>query len=244
MTTKIFPESLLSRASHEPRMKPLHFQSISASRSTDGESPERRNEEGYTLVALLALMSILALMMIAVAPNLRQQAQREREIEAINRGEEVAEAIRLYILEKQTLPTSMDQLTEGLPRGTKKLQILRPYAAIDPLTESGEWKLIRPRGPELIEFQRQVMLYNGGTLPETRDLKRVPNVYNNILLVMNELADIKSDDTDSASGGEDDSENTSGPFVGVVSRSRRNAVINYYGIDRHDQWIFTPLFRQ
>lgn len=187
-------------------------------------------------------MSILALMMIAVAPNLRQQAQRERELEAITRGEEVAEAIRLYILAKRTLPTSMEQLTEGLPRGTKKLQILRPNAVIDPLTESGEWRLLKPRGNEMIEFQRQVMLLNNGTLPRSRDQERVPNVYTQVLVQINNL--IESGSEDEAPGGEDDSENATGPFIGVASRSRRDSVINYYGIDRHDQWVFTPLFRQ
>ena len=198
-------------------------------------------ERGYTLVALLALMTILALAMITVAPNIRQQAQRERELEAITRGEEVAEAIRLYILEKRTLPTSMEQLLEGLPRGTKKLQILRPNAAIDPLTESGKWKLMKPKGSDMIEFQRQVMLYNSGTMPRTRDEQRVPNVYTQVLVIINQLADIKSDDD--APGDEDDSEDSTGPFIGVASRSRRNSVITYYGIDRHDQWVFTPLFR-
>lgn len=220
------------------------FHSILISNNPRVRPYQRRGEDGYTLVALLALMTILALMMIAAAPNLRQQAQREREQEAIHRGEEVAEAIRLYILEKQTLPTSMDQLLEGLPRGTKKLQILRANAAIDPLTESGEWKLVKPTGTQLLEFQRQVMLYNGGKMPETRDAQRVPNVYGQVLRVINNLIDTKSDDSDDAPGGEDESENSTGPFIGVASRSRRNSVINYYGIDRHDEWIFTPLFRQ
>jgi type II secretory pathway pseudopilin PulG len=211
------------------------------SKSRHGVSMQRRGEEGYALVALLALMTILVLMTLGAVPILRQQAQRERELEAITRGEEVAEAIRLYILEKRTLPTSMEQLLEGLPRGTKKLQILRPNAAIDPLTESGEWRLMRPKGPEMIEFQRQVMLYNGGLMPKTRDADRVP-IYNQVLVVINNLADTESEDD--APGGEDDSENSSGPFIGVASRSRRNSVINYYGIDRHDQWVFTPLFRQ
>src|SRR5437660_1967110 len=48
---------------------------------------------------------------------------------------------------------------------------------------------------------------------------------------------------DTEPGGEDDSANSSGPFLGVASRSQRNSVITYYGIDRHDQWIFTPLFK-
>ncbi len=203
----------------------------------------RRGEEGYTLVALLALMTILALTMISVAPNLRQQAQREREIEAINRGEDVAEAIRLYIAEKRQLPTSMDQLLEGLPRGSKKIQILRPSAAIDPLSSSGEWKLVRINDALLTEFQRKVMLYNNGSLPRTRDETRVPEVYGAVIKRMSGLINTKSEDSEEAPGGEDDSESSTGPFIGVVSRSRRDSVVTFYGIDRHDQWVFTPLFR-
>jgi hypothetical protein len=41
----------------------------------------------------------------------------------------------------------------------------------------------------------------------------------------------------------DVSEDSTGPFVGVSSRSRNASVLHYYGIERHNQWIFTPLFR-
>jgi hypothetical protein len=44
----------------------------------------------------------------------------------------------------------------------------------------------------------------------------------------------------SSSSSSDDS---SGPFVGVASRSKRSSVLTFYGIESHDQWIFTPLFR-
>src|SRR5919202_9895 len=103
-------------------------------RRTSVESA-RRGESGYTLVALLALMTILAIAMLAAAPNIRQQSQRERELEAIFRGEEVAAAIGMYYTCAKVLPTSMDQLLEGAqcPGRTKKLQVLRAEAAIDPL---------------------------------------------------------------------------------------------------------------
>ena len=45
---------------------------------------------------------------------------------------------------------------------------------------------------------------------------------------------------DSSSSVSDDA---TGPFVGVASRSRRDSVLTFYGIERHDGWIFTPLFR-
>jgi type II secretory pathway pseudopilin PulG len=40
-------------------------------------------------------MTIMMIMMMAVAPSIQQQVQREKENEAIFRGEEVAEAISL-----------------------------------------------------------------------------------------------------------------------------------------------------
>src|SRR5450432_937408 len=108
----------------------------------------RAGERGYTLVALLAVMTIMALFALAAAPSILQQAQREREKEAIFRGEEVADAIRVYYgaqastrgQGEQALPTSMDDLIQGatINGRTKKLQVLRASAARDPLSSTGE----------------------------------------------------------------------------------------------------------
>ena len=206
----------------------------------------RRVEGGYTLVALLALMTVLALFALAAAPRIRQQAQREREIEAIFRGEEVADAIRIYysyqVTQKRStadkgLPTSIDQLLEGIPSGTKKVQILRASAARNPLSDSGDWSLVRPRSSQLADFQRSVMLFAGNVRPPTNDpqlklveLVMAPPVLPTLGITSNGL---------SSSGDE----SSSGPFIGVSTESKSNSVINYYGIDRHDGWIFTPLFR-
>ncbi|HEX8775767.1 MAG TPA: hypothetical protein VF735_19500 [Pyrinomonadaceae bacterium] len=200
------------------------------------DNPRRRGEEGYMLVALIALMTIIALMLITAAPNIRQQSQREREIEAIFRGEEVAQAIRLYArYSGGQLPTSMDQLLEGIPRGTQKIQILRPAAARDPLTNE-EWRLVRPGTETILEFQRKVMLYANGNIPPTRE----PTLQRYIVQ-MTSLVNTGSND--SGPSVESSSDNSTGPFIGVTSRSRSDSVINYYGINRHDQWVFTPLFR-
>lgn len=203
----------------------------------------RGNQRGYTLVSLLLLMTLLALFAAAAAPNVRQQAQREREKEAIFRGQQVADAIALYYRYRgaqgvNSLPTSVDQLQEGIPRGTKKLQILRAEAAQDPLSHAGDWKLIGPTSPEFAEFVRAVTVYAGGTPPPPRrDLAALAS----LIPQMTNVLDTESKET--APGGEDTSANSSGPFIGVASRSQRNSVMTFYGIDRHDQWIFTPLFR-
>ncbi len=198
----------------------------------------RSNERGYTLVALLAVMAIMLLLISAAAPSIRQQAQRSREEEAIARGEEVAEAIRIYTIRKAP-PTSMDELLEGIPSGTKKIQILRPAAAIDPLSSSGKWKLIRKTDATFLAFQRAVTVYAGGRTPDTRD-RRFTDKVGPVAILTNIL---EVDSKEEAPGGEDDSEDSTGQFIGVASRSRRASVITYYGIERHDQWVFTPYFR-
>jgi type II secretory pathway pseudopilin PulG len=203
------------------------------------------HEGGYTLVALLALMTVLAIFAAAAAPNIRRRAQRENEVEAIFRGEQVAFAIRSYYSHQQSrgrsglagFPTSMDELLEGIPSRTKKVQVLRPSAARDPLTTDGEWRLIRPRSAELSTFTRSLMVFAENVRPPTNDpqLQRIElDIAPPVLPTMG----IASEGSASIDDG-----NSTGPFIGVSSRSRNSSMITYYGIDRHNEWIFTPLFR-
>ena len=231
---------------------------ICGSRSTRGAAAPAavsvargRSEGGYTLVALLAMMTVLAMFAMAVAPSVQQQAQRDREQEAIFRGEQVADAIRDYYRYRsgqsravgdQALPTSMDQLLQGIPipGGSKNRQILRASAARDPLTIEGDWRFILPRTDALIDFQQSVMFYSGNILPPARD----PQMAQLQQFAVPQITTVSNLGTlterRSSSSIDDDA---SGPFVGVASRSKRNSVLAYYGIERHDQWIFTPLFR-
>lgn len=214
-------------------------------------SDVRSSEAGYTLVALLALMTLLALFAMAAAPSIRQQAQRENEKEAIFRGEQVADAIRVYYANRsatlrlvgdQALPSSMDQLLEGIPipGGSKNRQILRASAARDPLSASGEWRFIHPRTQSLIDFQRAVLVYAGNLLPTPRD----PQVVQMQRFAVPQITAIMNLGTaQTSSGAADSSDDSSGPFIGVASRSKNSSVLYYYGIDHHNQWIFTPLFR-
>src|SRR5437660_2201235 len=218
-------------------MTPTRFQST------------KHSEGGYALVSLLLVMSLLALFALGAAQNIRQQAQREREKEAIFRGEQVADAVRSYFQFRvryrgaqgvNGLPTSMDDLLQGiqLPGKTKKLQILRAEAAHDPLSTSGEWKLVGPTSQDVGAFVKSLTVYSGGVPPTPRgDMARLASLIPQMANVLD------TESTNTAPGGEDDSANSSGPFLGVTSRSQRNSVMTYYGIDRHDGWLFTPLFR-
>ncbi len=200
-------------------------------------------QRGYALVALLALMTVILIGVMAAAPSLRQQSRRDLEREAIARGEEVAEAIRAYIHMKGTPPTSMDELLEGVapPGVIKKRQILRASAARDPLSRDGEWRLVKANDPEFATFIRAVTVYAEGRLPATNDNNQFIKQLEATFMRVNSI--LNTGTRDEAPGGEDNSMSSTGPFVGVASRSRRQSVLTYYDIERHDKWVFTPFFR-
>lgn len=208
---------------------------------TTAAENNRQEDSGMSLLAVLAAMTIFAIALLAVAPTVKQTVERERELEAVRRGEEVAEAIRQYVefYRGAKLPTSIDDLLEGLPEGTKKRMILRPSAAIDPLSEDGKWRLIKPDSIAFINFGKRVQIYNNGILPPspgaTFDRFALPLV--NIINTKSEEEVEKADESEI----EDVTSNVS--FIGVASASRRTSVISYYGIENHSKWIFTPLFR-
>jgi type II secretory pathway pseudopilin PulG len=210
----------------------------------------KRSEAGYTLVALLGLMTVLALFAMAVAPRVQQQALREREQETIFRGEQIANAIREYyiyrsssggVISDQALPSSMDQLLEGVPiqGGAKKRQILRASAARDPLTKDGEWRFIAPRGEALVEFQQSVMIHAGNFLPIPRgQIAQLQQFAAPQVVSITNLGTTASRRSSVSAG-----DSAGGPFVGVASSDTNKSVLTYYGIENHDGWIFTPLFR-
>ncbi len=197
-----------------------------------------------SLIAVMAVMTIFAVALLAVAPNVIQEVQREKELESIRRGEEVAEAIRQYVnfYQGAKLPKSMDDLLEGLPQGTKKRQIMRASAAIDPLSEDGKWQLVPL--DKMKNFAKRVETYNNGMLPSSDNVdRRVSNQAGAFITNLVE-SPTEEDVTASAEETDEDSFTTSDtPFIGVVSQSKSRSVIAYYGIENHSKWVFTPLFR-
>jgi type II secretory pathway pseudopilin PulG len=199
-------------------------------------------ESGMTLFAIMAVMAIFAIALLAVAPSVQQGVQREKELESIRRGEEIADAIRQYVIfhNGAKLPESMDDLLEGLPQGTKKRMILRPSAATDPLSDDGKWRLIKPDPKMIATFAKRVQTFNNGLLPDSPQPKAYFDKYS--VMIVNNADTGTEDDTDI---DDDDFDVTTDnqPFIGVASQSRSKSVIAYYGIERHSNWIFTPLFR-
>jgi type II secretory pathway pseudopilin PulG len=209
---------------------------------TKTTAARNKGQEGMTLIAVMAIMAVFAVALLAVAPDITQEVQREKEVEAIARGEEVAEAIRQYVeyYRGAKLPNSMDDLLKGLPQGTKDRQILRASAAIDPLSEDGKWRLIKADVQSIGGFAKRVQNFNGGQLPSNPS--STFDRYS--IVVVNNLntgtdSDLKEADDDMSVDVITD--NT--PFIGVASQNKDKSIITYYGIENHSKWVFTPLFR-
>jgi type II secretory pathway pseudopilin PulG len=209
----------------------------------ESEIENRKSERGMSLLAVMAVMTIFAIALLAVAPSVQLEVQREKELESIRRGEEVAKAIEEYIIFHRgaKLPNSIDDLLEGLPEGTKKRQILRASAAVDPLSEDGKWQLV-PIG-KMKSFARRVQSYNNGLLPSSNN--SLQQIHNRLGAILTNV-EKQSDEDPTAPADETDIESFStgnNPFIGVVSQSKSRSVIAYYGIENHSKWVFTPLFR-
>ena len=197
-------------------------------------------ESGMTLLVVMGMMAVTAIALLAIAPSIQVEVQREKELESIRRGEEIAYAIQQYVVAHNgtKLPNSIDDLLEGIPQGTKKRQILRPSAATDPLSDDGKWRLIKADPKLIAPFAKRIQDYTNGVLPNnpTRLLDRYSLIIVNSIDTGDESANTEPDeDTEVLT------DNT--PFIGVASQSKMRSVVSYYGIENHSKWIFTPLFR-
>jgi len=95
-------------------------------------------------------------------------------------------------------------------------------------------------------FAKRVQSYNNGLLPNNGRGDRDPargflDQYTTQIIV--NLNTGTEDEAESIDDDDFDVTTDDQPFIGVASQSRSKSVIAYYGIERHSNWVFTPLFR-
>jgi type II secretory pathway pseudopilin PulG len=95
----------------------------------------RRGEQGYNLVVLLVLVTVMNVAIAVALPAWSKFMQREKETEAIFRGLQYAEAIRVFQKRHARLPNTLEELIEIEPRAIRKL-----YP--NPLHEGGKWGIL------------------------------------------------------------------------------------------------------
>lgn len=95
----------------------------------------RKDEVGYTLLALLATVAISLVLMAAGAPTWRYLVKDSNEEELLFRGKQIADAIQRYQKKNaNALPPSLEVLVQG--------KYLRK-AYKDPMTKTGKWRFVR-----------------------------------------------------------------------------------------------------
>ncbi len=102
-------------------------------------SSPRRNQQGYALLLVIFMATMLLVLATMAAPNIRTEGQREKEKEMIWRGRQYARGVKLYYRKMGRFPTSIDDLTK--PKIGSLRFMRRAYK--DPMnTEDGAWRLI------------------------------------------------------------------------------------------------------
>jgi type II secretory pathway pseudopilin PulG len=192
----------------------------------NGSAPAaRRGEAGYNLVVLTMAITLLNVFIAAALPLWSAVIRRDREEEAISRGLQYAEAIRVFQRRFGRLPNRLQELVEVEPRSIRRLWK-------DPLTEDGAWAVI-------------VQLPQGGSIaidPETG-------------LPIDPLAPAQpggprpgqppgspGDLPPSGGGAEQDGgtpQPVNGPIRGVKSRAKGEAFQSFFGAETYESWEFT-----
>lgn len=99
-------------------------------------NPAHEGEEGFLLLAVVVMVFLVLLALGVAAPTVARSLRREREVEAIHRGNEYVRAIQLYYRKFGRYPGNMDQLEKS----TNIRFLRRKYE--DPMTGKANWRLI------------------------------------------------------------------------------------------------------
>src|SRR5271163_4331268 len=96
-----------------------------------------QGEQGFMLVGLIVAIFFVLLALSVAAPKVAEQLRREREVEAVHRGNQYVRALRLYYRKTHTFPGTMDMLEKS-----NNIRYLR-QRYIDPMTGKDDWRMIK-----------------------------------------------------------------------------------------------------
>jgi type II secretory pathway pseudopilin PulG len=96
----------------------------------------RANQSGYVLMVIMFMVVLLIVGLLATAPAIKTQIQRDREAEMIHRGAQYSRAIKKYFKKFGRYPGTLSQL-----ENTNNIRFLRKQYK-DPMSADGKWKLL------------------------------------------------------------------------------------------------------
>ncbi len=190
-------------------------------------------------------MTVLAIFAAAAAPNIRRHAQRENEsgsnLSRRTSSSSCSRVLRPSARKTWTRRGSASYLNGPVARGyTKRYQKDSSAASFSRArsahvrggVENGSASL---RRFVILPASVNVLCRECATLTTDPQLQQIEQLVAPPVLPTLGIASTGSSSIDDG--------NSSGPFIGVSSRSQNKSMITYYGIDHHNGWIFTPLFR-
>jgi type II secretory pathway pseudopilin PulG len=170
-----------------------------------------KGNRGYTLVALIVGLTVMAILIAGVLPMASAESQRDKEAELIFRGFQYAEGIRNFHRRYGRYPNTLKEMFEMHPRTLRKLWK-------DPMTNSDKWGLVTAAGAPVTTT---VAPRSGGLAP-TPAPTPTPNTF------------------PSATGGPGNpGDQPPGPIMGVYSTSRKKGYRQFSGRENYNQWQFT-----
>ena len=173
-----------------------------------------KHHRGYTLVALVIGLTVMAILIAAVLPLASAEAQRDKEAELIFRGFQYAEGVRNFHRRYGRYPNTLKEMFEMRPRTLRKLWK-------DPMTNSDKWGLITAAGAP-VTTTRGGLPPGGGRVPmPTPAPTPTPPTF------------------PSAGGLGNPSDQPPGPIMGVYSTSKKKGYRLFTGREIYSDWRFT-----
>lgn len=175
-------------------------------------APRRRgrpSERGYTLAALIVLVTIIAMVLAYTVPEQWSRImKRERELHTIWVMKQYARAIQEFQRKRGTFPVSIEQLTEQ-----KNPRIIRQLYP-NPLTGEMDWALV-PFGTPSPSQQA------GAAAPGLPPAQQQP------------VATPQPAPATGAGGKQ------VGPFIGVRLTITGDSIVPLNGATRYEEWMYT-----
>jgi type II secretory pathway pseudopilin PulG len=94
----------------------------------------KSSEDGFTLLTVIFLLTIITIWMSVAVPKMTRAIQRDREVETMHRGKQYIRAVQLYYRKFHAYPPTLDALVK-----TNDIRFLRKKY-IDPMTGKNDWK--------------------------------------------------------------------------------------------------------
>ena len=170
-----------------------------------------RPSRGYTLVALIVGMTVMAILIAAVLPMASMEAQRDKEAELIFRGVQYAEGIRTFRKRYGRYPNTLKEMYEIRPRTLRKLWK-------DPMTNSLDWGLITLTGGAPLPGATP------GGMPSSGPFAPTP---------------VPTPRPGMAGSGGNPANAPPGPITGVYSTSKKKGYRLFTGRENYNEWRFT-----